>query len=187
MKVEELTPTQTRTLEAYGRGYRVTDGGKLIGPKGELSVGLYGTQRYPTFSTNWGGRVVSLPIHKFAAFCFYGAESFKEGLVVRHKNGNTLDFSQDNIKLGSHSDNNMDKDPDIRKASAVKARASQGVVPRNAKLLEEDVRAIRLEYESLNGKKAPNGFTKRLTEKFGVSRTVINKIIRGEYYASYSD
>ena len=176
------TKTHTRILEAVARGYSVKENGELHGPKGRLSVKTYGKQRYPTFSTNWGGYVFGVPVHMFAAYVFYGEEVFKEGAVVRHLNADTTDITRVNIVLGTHSENNLDKSPETRSAAAKKARESQGKRPMNAKLNDEQVSEIREFYKALGGKKAANGIVKRLCEKMGVSRTVLTKIKNGEYY-----
>jgi hypothetical protein len=166
---------------AYEKGYRITDDGKLYGLSGkELTVKTHGTQRYPTFAVNVGkltsSGVYGIPVHKFAAFCFYGEESFNDGFVIRHLDGNVLHISKENIKLGSHSENNMDKDPLVRKASAIKARAAQGIRPYNAKLTEEDVREIRLRYT--NGE---SGY--EISKDYEVSNVTIYDIIKGRKYS----
>ena len=171
-----------RIRQAYDRGYRVTLCGRAFGPKGELKIKAYGKQVYPTFSTNWGGRVHGIPLHKFAGYCFYGEKALKKGVGVRHLDANTLNLKITNLKLGSHSDNEQDKRPEDRSRVAKQARSAQGFTPNNAKLTPEDVRFIRKQYESLGGKKAPNGFTERLCKQFNVSRTVITKVVKKEYY-----
>lgn len=180
------TYTQNRIVQAYSRGYRVNEG-KLIGPKGELSIKLYGKQRYPTFSTNWDRRVYGIPVHQFAAYCYYGVKSFDDGLVVRHRDGNTLNISIDNILLGTHSENNLDKPRETRTGAAKTARAAQGTVPRNALLREEDVKYIRDKYSKLKTKKAPNGFTASLAKEFGMSKAAISNVAKGKTYASYTN
>lgn len=180
------TKTQQKMLEALDRGYTVTDEGVLYGPKGRINFKCYGKQKYPTFSTNWGSPL-GIPVHQFAALVFYGRESFSTNLVVRHLDGNTMNLSKDNIKLGTHSENNMDKPAQTRRNAAGQARRSQGITPANAKLSAEDVNYIRRKYAELEGKKAPNGWTKKLSAELGVSRTVLIKVKRGEYYASISN
>lgn len=175
-----LNKTQTRILEAVAKGYYVADG-KMYGPRGILSIKLAGSQRYPTFSTNWGG-VFGVPVHLFAAYQYYGVDSFNPNQVVRHLNGDTLDFSKANLVLGTPSENNLDKSAEVRIAAARKARASQPVSPGNSKLLPYQVAEIRTAYANLTTKKAPNGFTQNLCTTYGVSRTVIHKIIKGKYY-----
>lgn len=180
----ELSKTARRTIETYERGYRVTDSGKLIGTKGELVFNLYGKQRYPTFSTNWGGCVYGVPVHKLAAYCFYGLKAFERGITIRHLNGNTLDVSRNNIALGTLSENIRDIPVAARIARVKAARASQGITPNNAKLKPHQVAEIREFYLRLGGKKAPNGAVKKLQQLYGVSRTTLHEIKRGKNYAS---
>lgn len=179
----QIKATHTRIKEAYERGYRVING-ELHGPKGKVSVKLHGKQRYPTFSTNWGGKVFSLPVHQFAAYQYYGDETFSDSVVVRHLDSNTLNITKENLVLGSHSENNLDKCPQVRSRVASIARRSQGHTPKNAKLTEDQVQEIRTLYKNLDGQKAPRGFCKSLCDKFGVSRTVINKVVRGVHYSN---
>ena len=168
-------------MEAVVRGYSVTESGELFGPKGKLKVSLAGKQRYPTFSTNWGC-VFGIPIHMFAAYIYYGDKSFDETKVVRHLNGNTLDFSKSNIVLGTPSENEMDKTKETRVRSAKAGRAAQGVRPNNSKLTDEQVKEIKKFFEGFGNARAKQGETKQLAETMGVSTTVLYKIKNGEYY-----
>ena len=165
---------------AYEKGYRIDIDGKLHGISGkELAVKLRGTQRYPTFAVNVGkltsSGVYGIPAHKYAAFCFYGESAFGEGLVVRHLDGDVTNLSKENILLGSHSQNNMDKDPEVRKSAAKKARAAQGRRPNNAKLNSDQVREIRNRYE-----KGESGYA--ICKDYGVSNVTIYDIINGRKY-----
>ena len=175
-------PYHKRLAEAVERGYYVTLCGKLFGPKGPIKLSLSPKQKYPTFSTNWGGRVYGIPVHKFAGYFWFGDDALAEGVHVRHLNADTMDFSITNLALGSASDNAQDKPKEDRARVAKFARSKQGFTPNNAKLTEEDVRYIRSAYTGLNGKKAPDGFLQDLVEKFGVSKTVINKVVHRKYY-----
>lgn len=178
-----MNKTQKRIVEAKERGYTVTDCGKLIGLKGNvIKVSISGKQRYPTFSTNWGGFVYGLPIHQFAAYIFFGERAFDDSLVVRHLNADRLDFSRRNIVLGTYSENENDKPKDVRVRSAKAARAAQGHRPMNAKLTDDQVTRVRNFYNALNGNKAPNGSVIKLSKELGVSKTVLHKIKIGEYY-----
>lgn len=175
------TITRARIVEAFKRGYSVTEDGTVLGPRGELKLQLYGKQKYPTFSSNWGGRVFGIPAHLFAAYVFYGDEAFS-GLVVRHLDGNTLNLSRENIKLGTYSQNEFDKDPEVRVRSAKLARAAQGPSSFAAKMDESGIQEVREFYMELGGKKAPNGATSKLAAKFGVSKTVLLNIKNGVNY-----
>lgn len=167
-------------LTAYEKGYRVTDDGILIGMKGKpLRMACSGNQFYPTFSVsgvksvNNKYGVFGIPVHKFAAYCFYGSESF-DAECVRHLNGNVLDVSMDNIALGTRSENELDKDPEVRRAVAKKARAAQGHRPSNAKFSDAEVRYIR--------QSAKNG--QELAEQFGVTRQAIYLIRKKKNYGN---
>ena len=164
--------------QAYQKGYRVTEDGKLIGLKGnELLVQKRGKQRYPTFSISFKGTnsgVYGVPTHKFAAFCFYGDVIFDEGVIVRHLNSNTNDVSKENIVLGSYSDNENDKLKETRIRTAKTARAAQGRRPVNAKLSDEQIREIRI--------RAKDEIPKRFCKEYGVSDTTIYEILKGRKY-----
>lgn len=178
------TKTHERILEAVERGYTVNEQGEFFGPKGKLTIKKSGKQRYPTFSTNWGGFVFGIPAHIFAAYVFYGDDAFQEGIVVRHLNADTEDLSKNNIVLGTHSENNLDKPSEARSRAAKKARAAQGKTPTNAKLTQDQVQEVIDFYEGLEGKKAGNGLVAALANKLGVSRTVLQNIKNGESYVT---
>lgn len=169
-----------RMVEALDKGYSVVDG-VLYGPRGKLGVKRRGKQRYPTFSTNWGG-VQSLPVHVFAAFCYYGYEVFNPNLQVRHLNGDTEDISRVNIVLGTPSENQLDKAQSKRAEAARKARASQGAAAINRKLSEADQKRVMEFYDNLEGKKAANGLVKKLCEEIGISRTALRSFYKGKTY-----
>lgn len=176
-----------RCIESIERGYYVTEDGEVFGPRKKLKPDLLNNQGYPVYSTSWGGKVLQVAVHRLAAFCFYGTSVLDDGVVVRHLDGNKLNFKKSNIALGTVSDNEQDKNPEERKRVAKLARASQGFTPTNAKLTDEQVLEIREFYKNLGGKKAPMGSVKKMCEKYGVSRTVIVKIKNFQYYPNVLD
>jgi hypothetical protein len=164
---------------AYKRGYRVSDEGVLLSPYGNtLKISISKNQRYPSFSISrvpnvknkYG--VFGIPIHKFAAYCFYGEDAFY-CQCVRHLNGNVLDVSRKNIALGTHSENNLDKNKEKRSSAAKKARAAQGKRPTNAKFDENQISYIR-SAEKTNIE---------LSKEFNVTRQCIYLIRKGKNYA----
>lgn len=169
-------------LEVYNKGYRVTDEGKLCGPKKVRELKLYGKQIYPSFTVTIDSKVCNLSVHKFAAYCFYGSKVFEPGIHVRHLNGDVLDISKQNIQLGTPSQNNLDKPVKVRIAAAKKARAAQPFTPLNAKLTEEQVQEIKKIYHTQKNKKFKNGVVEELKRKYGVSKTVIANIGNGTQY-----
>lgn len=164
--------------ESFKRGYRVTEDGKLLGLKGYLNISLYGEAKYPTFSVTTNltqSGIYGIPVHQFAAYCFYGEETFNLNKVVRHLDGNVLNVSKTNIVLGTHSENNLDKPESVRIATAKKARAAQGYTPINAKL-KEDARSEIIRLYHL-------GYSySHLAALFNVCKSTIANLINGHTY-----
>jgi len=180
------TKTQQRIISAHLDGYRVIEG-EIKSPYGKtLKISLYGNQKYPTFTyTGSFKKPYGIPCHQFAAYCYFGERSFTPSLVIRHLDGNTLNFHISNIRLGTHSQNNLDKSKEIRQSAAKKARASQGTTPLNAKLSPKQVQLVRDFYSTLKGKKAAPGSVQQLGLDLGVTRTTLNKIKNGKYYENF--
>ena len=174
-------------LDAYSRGYRVTAKGKLISPHGvERVIKVHSKRKasYPFFSISVAtfiakSKVFGIPVHKFAAYCFYKEESFRDGLEVRHVNGNVLDVSKRNIKLGTRSQNELDKPKAVRRRSAQCARMSQGSIPFNRRFTDAEVSEIR---SLCRG--GGRGIQSQQARRFKVGKTTISKIVRGESYAA---
>ena len=175
-----MTKIRQAIYLAYERGYRVTEDGRLINSKGDsLVVKRRGNQRYPTFSLNdknmSNSGVFGIPVHRFAGYCFYGNEVFKDGIVIRHLDADTENISKVNLVLGTHSENNLDKCPNVRRMAAIKARASQGYRPNNAKLNDGQVREIRERYA-----KGESGYS--ICRDYGISNVTVYNIINRKRY-----
>ena len=84
-----------------------------------------------------------IPAHWLAAYYYYGAEALRKGVVIRHLNGDTLDISKKNLVLGTHSENNMDKPPEVRRRAAIAARKAQGYRAKNSYFTDPQVVKIR--------------------------------------------
>lgn len=166
---------------AYDKGYRVTEEGVLLGTRGKpLVVKKRGKQRYPTFAVNvgslTGSGVFGIPVHKFAAYCFYGEETFKEGTVVRHLDADTENVSRANLVLGTYSQNELDKPPEVRSRSGTIARASQPSRAHNSRFTNEEVREIRERFSL-------GELVREIAEEYGVTRRCIQLIITRRNYA----
>lgn len=183
---EKETKHALAIKEAYRRGYRATELGEIISPsKLALKCSPRGKQRYGSFTLNqFPVKPFRIQTHKFAAYCFFGEAALVSEIHVRHLNGNRADNSKANLRLGTASQNEMDKDPESRKNTAKKARAAQGKAAKNRKLNETQLAEIAKFYTSLEGKKAPQGSIKALGKKLGVSRSAINRASRGLTYAN---
>lgn len=164
--------------KAYCDGYRITDNGNLYGKTGkQLKIVCRGKQRYPTFSISGVPNVKNkygvfgIPVHKFAAYCFYGDDIWKFD-CVRHLDGNVLNLSKSNIVLGSNSENNMDKSRQVRSRAARTARGSQPYRAINAKLNTSQVLKI------IHSQKSASS----LAAEYNVSRVTIYNIKNGKTY-----
>lgn len=169
---------------ALSNGYRVdTVHGIIYGLKGKpLRVANHGTQRYPTVTLavrNMPRRLYAVPAHKVVAFAIWGDAAFAPGAQVRHIRG-VLDISADALRLGTSSDNQLDKAPEIRKAAAVKARASQGRRPLNTVLTEDTVRYIRETCKIGPDGHALYGEVKKLCTLLGLGKSTISMALRGK-------
>ena len=165
---------------AKNRGYFVDFSGILYGPNGKKLIKKYGAQRYPTFTITIDNIVQSIPIHTLAAYCFYGEYVFLENKVIRHLNGNTLDVSFTNIKLGTHSENNLDKKKEVRSLAAKKARKSQGYRAHNHKFTDDEVKLIRYMFKN-------NHKQTKIAKKFNVTTQCIYLIVKKKAYKDVTD
>lgn len=107
----EPTKSEADIKLAYAKGYRVTVEGILLNSEGSPMKVQSRGKRYPTFSVcGEGGRRDrrTIRVHRFAAFCFYGEDIFEDKILVRHLNGDVLDYSRSNIALGTQFDNMAD-------------------------------------------------------------------------------
>lgn len=155
---------QERLLEAAEIGYRVNESGDPVSPSGEVLSKNKNRDGYWRFSVKGSDKKVrSIDVHRMVAFQKFGAALFEPGIQVRHANGIESDNSWDNILIGTSSQNNMDKDPEIRKAVAGKAAR---------KLSDEQVAALREERK--NGAKYS-----QLAEKYGIRKSTVSYIVRG--------
>jgi hypothetical protein len=103
-KQEEIT---RRSAE---RGYYVDKKGEVYNSNYlKLSLSKSG-KGYLSFNIrlNSGENSTRSFVHRLQAFQKFGEEIFKEGIVVRHLNGDSTDNSYDNIAIGTQSDNVLD-------------------------------------------------------------------------------
>lgn len=93
---------------AYKKGYRVSDCGSIVtyqGRERKLQVKKVSDKEYYRFTIKVDNRTINVLVHRLQAFQKYGRKTFKEKIVVRHKDDNSLNNSKENILLGTQSDN----------------------------------------------------------------------------------
>lgn len=101
---------------AYELGYRVSEDGKLINPKGEIIKGClrHSKRKYTclAFTIKVGNKTKHCCIHRLQAYQKYKEAIYGMRVVVRHLDGNSFNNSFDNITIGSYSDNFHDMSKD---------------------------------------------------------------------------
>ena len=107
---------------AYNRGYRITNEGEMINPKGGVVKGSINTSGYLQTGIRINGKRKSLPFHRIMAYQKFKTDMFKEGILVRHLDGNPINNSIDNIDIGTAHDNRMDIPKYIRQLINSKAK-----------------------------------------------------------------
>ena len=115
-KIMILSIKNKKLVEAYEKGYRVING-ELYNPQGNLLKGFL-TDGYKCFKMYLGRRPnrkgVNVKVHRLVAYQKYGDKLFEENIETRHLDNNKLNNFEDNITIGTHSQNMMDKPKEQR-------------------------------------------------------------------------
>lgn len=114
---------------AYRKGYRVNARGQVIGPKGKRKLRLKTSNRkhagYLYFTVSVGHnlhrQVVSVQVHRLAAYQRFGDAVFKRGVEVLHRGRSALDNRPSMLALGTREDNERDKPKHVRTRAAKRA------------------------------------------------------------------
>lgn len=176
-----MNKAQDTIVKMFEKGYRVTPDGRFINHFGkELKVKIRSNHYYPQSQVVIDGERRNFHHHRIAAYCKYGAKMFEKGIVVRHLDGNPLNFSFENLALGTYSDNELDKPVEQRSAVGKLANSYRKDVRRVTmrKLTEEQVKEIMKRLD--NGEKGAH-----IAHEYGVVKDVIYQIRRGETYQDY--
>jgi hypothetical protein len=119
------TTTDTAIVEAFERGYTVTDEGKVISPSGReraLATKSHRQGSYQSFTYVLGSRpnrkTVNIPLHRFIGYIVYGMDALQPGIKVYHANNDVADNRVSNIRIGTPSDVMMARNTEDRKRIA---------------------------------------------------------------------
>lgn len=115
------------------------------------------------------GDRVSTSSHRLSWFIRYGA--VPQGMVVRHLCPNTNCVNPDHLSVGTHLENSLDKEAWGNTTRSVGEKNAQSV------LKDEDVLEIRRLF--VPRLKRGSGSQLSLARRFGVSRSQIDRIVRG--------
>lgn len=110
---------------AMERGYRVLTDGSILSPHRKSDDGIisgWNDSGYLFFTIRHHKKFIKVSVSRLQALQKFGPDLvYDESLEVRHLNGNSLDNSESNIGIGTHSDNMMDKHPEVRRRLASEA------------------------------------------------------------------
>lgn len=155
-------------VEAYERGYRPDEQGRIVSPYERILKLSKGSNGYLLFGMRLNGVTKVIYVHRFVAYCKYKEELFTSD-CVRHVNSNKNDNSPSNIELGTMSQNFQDNELDW------KSRFAFAGAKTRRKLSEEQVKEIK-ELLKTNSMRS-------IAKKFNVASTTISQIKEGKSYA----
>ena len=139
--ITKLSTLNKIILVAYYKGYRVRNGIVYNSNNKVVKKHYIDNRGYLRFSCNVDKylhqRIGSVRIHKFVAFQKFGDKVFEPNIVVRHLDGDQTNNHEDNIEIGTQSDNVYDRCPIERLTHSIKA-ATQ-----NRKFTDKEMEHIR--------------------------------------------
>ena len=159
----------------YDKGYRVV-GKNIFNPKGDkLKEPRLDTYGYPIKDFAFGSRtnktrkIVTIYVHRIVAYQKYKDELYREGMEARHLNGDKLDYSVENIAIGTHRENILDKPMEMH------IRTTRYAASHNRKFNNKQIEEIRLFHkECLSYKKT--------MEKFGIkAKSSLSYMLNADY------
>lgn len=159
-----MIPADARpVMDGY---FHVTADGDVYGPRGRKLRPLVRINGYSQVS-RWDpvkGRSVPVFVHRLVAEAFHGTP--RPGTETRHLNGDRSDNRAENLAYGTAAENAADRD--------LHGTSTRGERHGLAKLTADDVRAIRA---------ATGVIHRELAQRFGISRTHVSAIRRGEAWS----
>ena len=91
---------------AYNKGYRIING-NIYSPNNKL-LKNQNSKSYSKFNIYYSKQYINLKVHRLVAFQKYGNKLFEKGIVVRHLDGNPQNNLEENIVIGTASENRLD-------------------------------------------------------------------------------
>lgn len=121
----------------YKKGYRVDSFGRMFNPKGKEVLGYVNNKGYRKTTIRIENKFFGLYFHRLQAFQKYGCSLFKDGIVVRHLDGNPLNNKYDNILIGTHQDNMLDIPSEIRMKKSLIATSKRMVIHNHDEIIKD--------------------------------------------------
>lgn len=156
-------------IKAYRKGYRVIDG-KVYNPFGyQLKLRNINGYYHFNFGSGSGRTQKRIKVHRLVAYQKYGDKLFESGIEVRHKNNDSKNNLDDNILIGTSSQNKMDINPEDRLEHAKKASSHI------RKFSNAEVEEIRRTYAGIRS-------YKQVMEMFDISsKGTLHHILNNDY------
>lgn len=172
----KLSNSAKELIFAYEKGYRVING-EVFSPfrKEPLKIGLRIRSDYESYYFSCRGSDLKskyIPVHRLVAYQKYGNKIFKNGIHVRHLDGNSLNNCDDNILIGTPSENCLDKPKEIRLKSSIEAAT------KTRRFKDSEIEEIR------SYKKLGNSY-KEVMKRFNISsKGSLHFILNNNYVTS---
>jgi len=199
----KMTKSNKGTVLAHDKGYRVSDGGDVVTPRGQRRKLFENGKGYLYFSIrDEHRRGYWVYVHKLQALQKFGPDMFRDdvevrhlngdsrdnrayqkygnaflqpGIEVRHLNNNSADNSLDNIDIGTHQENMLDVPAELRRLRSRKGQRAGTAKVR--KFTFEEVQEIR--------KLREEGWTySQLRLRFPCAKSTMSYIINNKTYTS---
>lgn len=171
-----LSKSNLILIYASKKGYKVI-GNKVYSHRDKELKLLILPDGYPTISVSISNeKRYPVKIHRLVAYQKFGDALFKKGIQVRHLNGNKLDFSFENIEIGTAKQNCLDKPKEQRLQASKKANSlMKRSIPFDlaCQIREE----LKKEYEY--------GDYARIARKYNINSETVRGIKRGRYSTPY--
>ena len=186
MSIRETKAVEYLKL-AVEKGYSISPGGDILGPKGKLRGSIHkrkyisrvtGEMReysYWSFNIRLGPRVTRRVLaHQLHGYQLFGDACLQVGIVVRHLNGDSLDNSEGNMGYGTDEDNSKDRTAEERQLSGQNAANARKAWS------DDDVRRLRAQ-------RANGGKVLHMAKMEGVSKSQMSMMLSGATYRSVRD
>lgn len=190
------TWAQRGAVEAYRRGYRVTDAGELRNPagrrlstrprqNGQRLFGLWLAVPEGTPGRSRAGtKLVSVPVATLALYCRYGNEAFARGAAGTYLNGSAAGVGLGNLVLAERGAHNAERGRNARtwtltgREPIAPPSPIAGIAPARRRYRYEDVCRWRAEWRRNGGDKS----MERLAAENGVPLSSMQRILTGKAY-----
>lgn len=166
-----MNKTNEVMIYALSKGYHINNKGQVISPLGKIRKINFDHSGYPRFGISMNGKIKNVYLHKMAAYLKYGDKMFESGIQVRHKNGNKMDINNENILIGTGSDNSFDRPKEVRKKYAKFAAAH----------LRKFTMGEIMEIKKLNSHGIGIG---RISKAYKVAKSTLSYILNNKTYVN---